>query len=175
MSEPIDRTNDPHTRAQPTCADYGHPGCPICDDVDWTTMPSGPEDEWCTVTVDACAWCGRRRGQVHVESCRGLELSRAARYQASVDACENCYASGPCELHAHGPDGPDTIACGECGQEIPRSEKRDHRCSQTEAWTKLRLERLRRLLVTFDRKPPYLDNTAIRILIWADRGFRGEP
>lgn len=54
--------------------------------------------------------------------------------------------------------------CGTCfakGTEAPKADPR--------------IARLRRMLVTFSRKSPYVDNTAARILAWVDRGYRGEP
>lgn len=62
----------PRDPKEMTCADYGHPGCPICDDVDWETMPADPEDAWCTVTLDECDACHRKHGQIHVEDCSML-------------------------------------------------------------------------------------------------------
>jgi len=31
-----------------TCADYGHPGCPICDQIDFDALPCDPHDRECT-------------------------------------------------------------------------------------------------------------------------------
>ena len=38
-----------------------------------------------------------------------------------------------------------------------------------------RVGAVRRLLDTFERRYPYTDNVAQRIVQWAERGFAGEP
>lgn len=69
----------------------------------------------------------------------------------------------------------ETYTCIDCSKEMPKSAERHHRCPPTEEWKARRLARLRRLLVTFSQKTPYVDNTAQRIIDWAASGWRGDP
>jgi len=65
--------------------------------------------------------------------------------------------------------------CIDCGKVMPKSAEQHHRCPPTDEWQKRRHERLRRLLLTFNRDSPYIDNVTHRIIDWAKCGWRGEP